>query len=210
MSKKNPLIQLAGVPVSGSEIKVCFPGLASPEKKIQALEQSGELIRLKRNLFIVSQELAGKETDASLCANHLYGPSYVSLQWALRYYGLIPEQVFTLTSVTTKRSRTFHTPIGTFSYRQVPSAYFPIGLESMEEGGIHFLMASPEKALCDTILQDKFVPHQSVKALAVYLEEDLRLDMDVLPRLDAGTVRECREAGRKVQIFDHLIKIIQS
>lgn len=210
MFKKNPLIQFAGVPVSGAEIKACFPGLSSPEKKIQALEKSGEIIRLKRNLFIVNPELAGKETDTRLCANHLYGPSYVSLQWALRYYGLIPEQVFMMTSVTTKRSRSFKTPVGTFSYMQVPYGYFPVGIGSMEENGFHFLMASPEKALCDTILQDSFVPHQSVKALAAYLEEDLRLDMEMLQEFDVRIIRECLETGRKVQIFTNLIKIIQS
>ena len=210
MFKKNPLIQFAGVPVSGAEIKACFPDLSSPEKKIQALEKSGEIIRLKRNLFIVNPELAGKGTDVRLCANHLYGPSYVSLQWALRYYGLIPEQVFMMTSVTTKRSRSFKTPVGTFSYMQVPPGYFPIGIVGMEENGVHFLMASPEKALCDAILQDSFVPHQSVKALAAYLEEDLRLDMEMLQKFDVRIIRECLESGRKVQIFTNLIKIIQS
>ena len=84
MYKKNPLLQFAGVPVTGADIKSCFKNRASPEKKIQLLEKSGELIRLKRNLYIVNQELTGKETDERLCANHLYGPSYVSFQWALR------------------------------------------------------------------------------------------------------------------------------
>lgn len=210
MFKKNPLIQFAGVPVSGAEIKACFPDLSSPDKKVQALEKNGELIRLKRNLFIVNPELTGKETDARLCANHLYGPSYVSLQWALRYYSLIPEQVFMMTSVTTKRSRSFRTPVGSFNYMQVPSGYFPIGINSMEENGVGFLMASPEKALCDTILQDNFVPHQSVKALATYLEDDLRLDMEMLQKFDFRIIKECMATGRKVQIFSNLIKIIQS
>jgi len=210
MFKKNPLIQFAGVPVLGAEIKSCFPNMSYPEKKIQALEKSGEILRLKRNLFIVNPELTGKETDARLCANHLYGPSYVSLQWALSYYSLIPEQVFMMTSITTKRSRSFKTPVGPFSYMQVPSGYFPIGINSMEENGVHFLMASPEKALCDTILQDNFVPHQSIKALIVYLEEDLRLDMEMLQKFDVRIIRECMETGRKVQIFTNLIKIVQS
>lgn len=210
MFKKNPLIQFAGIPITGAEIKACFPDLSSPEKKVQALEKNGELIRLKRNLFIVNPELGGRETDVRLCANHLYGPSYVSLQWALRYYGLIPEQVFVMTSVTTKRSRSFSTPVGMFSYMQVPDGYFPIGINGEEENGVHFLVASPEKALCDTILQDNFVPHQSVKALVTYLEEDLRLDMEMLREFDIQIIRECMETGRKVQIFTNLIKIIQS
>ena len=67
MFKKNPLIQFAGIPVSGAAIRSCFPNLASPEKKVQALEKSGESIRIKRDLFIVNQELTGKETDVRLC-----------------------------------------------------------------------------------------------------------------------------------------------
>ena len=62
-------MQFAGIPVSGATIRSCFPDLASPEKKVQALEKSGELIRLKRNLFIINKELTGKETDARLCGN---------------------------------------------------------------------------------------------------------------------------------------------
>lgn len=209
MPKKSPFIQFAGVPVSGADLKSCFAGLSSPEKKIQALERSGELIRLKRNLFVVNKDLTGRETDVCLCANHLYGPSYVSLQWALRYYGLIPERVFMMTSVTTKRSRSFKTPLGLFHYVQVPPAYFPVGVKSVEEGGVRFMMASPEKALCDTILHDRFVPHQSVSALAVYLEEDMRLDMDRLRSFDVEVIQECREAGRKVQVFTNLIKLIR-
>ena len=209
MYKKNPLQQFAGIPVTGADIKSCFLHLASPEKKIQSLEKSGELIRLKRNLFIVNQELAGKETDVRLCANHIYGPSYVSFQWALRYYGMIPEQVFLMTSATTKRTRFFETPIGNFRYVQVPASYFPIGVESKEEQGVCFLMATREKALCDTILLDNFVPNQSIKALAVYLEDDMRLDMDILDELDVDIIEQCAQAGRKTQIFKNLIKLIK-
>ncbi len=209
MYQKNPLLQFAGIPVTGADIKSCFPDLASPEKKIQLLEKNGALIRLKRNLYIVNQELTGKETDARLCANHIYGPSYVSFQWALSYYGMIPERVFLMTSATTKRTRYFETPIGNFRYIQVPASYFPIGVECKEEQGVSFLMATREKALCDTILLDNFVPGQSIKSLGVYLEEDMRLDMDILPELDSEIIEQCAQAGRKTQIFKNLIKLIK-
>ncbi len=209
MLKRDPLMQFAGIPVSGAAVRSCFPDLASPEKKVQALEKSGELIRLKRNLFIVNQELTGKKTDVRLCANHIYGPSYVSFQWALRYYGMIPEQVFMMTSATTKRTRSFETPIGIFNYVQVPASYLSIGVECKEEQGISFLMATREKALCDTILLDNFVPRQSIKSLAAYLEEDIRLDMDILTELDFKIIEQCSRIGRKSLIFQNLIKIIK-
>jgi len=209
MYKKNPLLQFAGIPVTGADILSCFPDLASPEKKVQSLEKSGELIRIKRNLYIVNQELTGRETDVRLCANHLYGPSYVSFQWALRYYGMIPEQVFLMTSATTKRTRSFETPIGNFSYIQVPVSYFPIGVECKEEHGVSFLMATVEKALCDTILLDNHVPNQSIKSLSVYLEEDMRLDMDILAELDTEIIEQCAQSGRKTKIFQNLTRLIK-
>lgn len=209
MFKKNPLIQYAGLPITSADIRLCFPNLASPQKKIQALEKSGEIIRLKRNLYIVNSELGGKATDPCLCANHLYGPSYISVQWAMRYYGMIPERVYLMTSITTKRSREFRTPLGTFSYMHVPASYFPIGVKSIEEDSVGFLIAGREKALCDTILYDSFVPHKSVKALYIYLEEDMRLDMDILYELDTDIIQKCAETGPKSQIFTNLIKIIK-
>lgn len=205
---RNPIIQFGAVPVSGAAVKSCFPKLSSPEKKIQALERSGELIRLKRNLFLVNPELTGRAAALELCANHIYGPSYISLQWALSYYGMIPEQVFLITSVTTKRSREFDTPIGRFSYMQVPSAYFPIGVESVTRDKIGYLMASREKALCDTILYDNYVPAQSLKSLAIYLEEDMRLDMDILPELNPAIIEQCAQVGKKSHILNNLLRLI--
>ena len=204
----HPLRQFAGIPVTSATLKSAFPDLSSSEKKILSMEKRGELIRLKRNLYIVNPDLFDRATDPRLCANHVYGPSYVSLQWALRYYGMIPEQVYVMTSVTTKRSRSFQTPVGTFSYMQVPSLYFPIGVESIESDGVCFLMAGREKALCDTILYDDSVPGRSIKALSEYLEDDIRLDMDQLPDLNTDVIEECAKAGRKSQIFFNLIKII--
>ena len=209
MFVKNPLIQFGNVPIQGWAIKSCFPELSSPEKKANALCRSGELIRLKRNLFLVNPELTRTEIIHELCANHIYGPSYVSLHWALDYYGMIPERVHLVTSVTTKRSRMFKTPIGNFSYMQVNPAYFPIGITSIARDGTSFLMASREKALCDTILYDSYVPPQSIKALITYLEEDMRLDMDILSELNPEIIKQCAKVGKKSQIFTNLIKIIK-
>lgn len=206
---KNPLIQFGSIPVSGAMVKSCFPGLSSPEKKTYALCKDGELIRLKRNLFIVNPELTRKPFVPELCANHMYGPSYVSLHWALNYYGMIPERVYLITSVTTKRSRKFETPIGSFSFMQVPADYFPIGVESVSREDVSFLIASREKALCDTILYDDYVPHQSLKSLITYLEEDMRLDMDILSDFNPEIIEQCAKTGRKSQILTNLVKIIK-
>ena len=208
--KKNPLLQLGNVPVQAGTLMSCFNDLAAPEKKILALEKDGQLIRLKRGLYVVSHEVSGKFINPALCANHIYGPSYVSEHWALRWYGLIPERVYTMTSVTTKQTRTFENSLGRFTYDQVRPGYFSIGLRSIEEDGVTFLMASREKALCDFILWDRYVPSQSVKTLWQYLEEDIRFDVDELSSFNVSIIEACAKMGRKEAILNNLIKIIKT
>lgn len=207
--KVNPLIKFGNVPVQMGTIVTCFDYLSSPSEKIRALEKDGQLIRLKRGLYVVSSEVSGKPVNGCLCANHIYGPSYVSLQWALRWYGLIPERVHTMTSVTTKRTRMFENSLGRFTYEQVKPEYFTIGINNVEEDGVTFLIASREKALCDMILHDSYLPPQSVKGLLQYLEEDIRFDMDELATFDVSIIEACAKLGRKENILNNLIKILK-
>ncbi len=207
--KLNPLINFENIPVQTSTIAACFDNLSSPSEKIRALEKDGQLIRLKRGLYVVKSEISGKPINVCLCANHIYGPSYVSQHWALRWYGLIPEQVYTMTSVTTKRTRMFENSLGRFTYEQVKPEYFSIGINAIEEDGVSFLMASREKALCDMILHDSYVPHQSVKGLWQYLEEDIRFDVDELVTFNVSIIEACAKLGRKENILNNLIKILK-
>lgn len=207
--KTNPLVKLGNVPVQSGTIATCFDYLASPSEKIRALERDGQLIRLKRGLYVVSSEVSGKPINACLCANHIYGPSYVSQQWALRWYGLIPERVYTMTSVTIKRTRMFENSLGRFTYEQVKPDYFAIGVNGVVEDGVTFMMASREKALCDLILHDTYLPQQSVKGLWQYLEEDIRFDVDELATFDVSIIEACAKSGRKENILNNLIKILK-
>ena len=207
--KVNPLVKLGNIPVQSGTIATCFDNLSSPSEKIRALEKDGQLIRLKRGLYVVSHEVSGKPVNACLCANHIYGPSYVSQQWALRWYGLIPERVYTMTSVTTKRTRMFENSLGRFTYEQVKPEYFAIGINHVEEDGVSFLMASREKALCDMILHDSYLPPQSIKGLWQYLEEDIRFDVDELSTFDVSIIEACARFGRKESILNNLIKILK-
>ena len=207
--KLNPLQKFGNVPVQTGTIAACFDNLSSPEGKIRTLEKDGQLIRLKRGLYVVNSEISGKPVNACLCANHIYGPSYVSQQWALRWYGLIPEQVYMMTSVTTKHTRMFENSLGRFTYEQVKPAYFAIGINRVEEDGISFLMASREKALCDMILHDSYLPPQSIKGLWQYLEEDIRFDVDELAAFDVSIIEACAKLGRKENILNNLIKILK-
>ena len=206
---KNPLLQYGNIPITSNLLAACYGDLKESKKKVQALEKAGELIRLRRGLYVVNPELSGKPINVQLCANHIYGPSYVSLHWALRWYGLIPERIFRMTSVTIKPSKVFENTLGFFDYYKVNREYFPVGVRSVTDDGISYLMATPEKALCDLILYDSYLPSRSVKGLMRYLEEDIRFDMDELAHFDVEIIRECAEKGNKKLILNNLIKIIK-
>ena len=98
---------IGAVPVTTSVIESLYPELKSADKKVVWLEKNGYIIRLKRGLYVVNPEHSGKMLSSELIANHLYAPSYISMLTALRYYGLIPEAVYTHQSMTVKHSRSF-------------------------------------------------------------------------------------------------------
>ena len=76
--KENPLVQLGNIPVQTDTIAGLFDHLSSPHEKIRIIEKDGQLIRLKRGLYVVDDRVSGKPINIRLCANHIYGPSYVS------------------------------------------------------------------------------------------------------------------------------------
>lgn len=207
--KANPLTSLGNIPITSDVLQSLFTNLAAPDEKLRALEKDGQIIRLKRGLYVVDKMVSGKDIDICLCANHIYGPSYVSLQWALRWYGLIPEQVMMVTSVTTKRSRYFDNKLGRFDYHQVSANYYPIGITFLQEHNVNSLIATPEKALCDMILRDSYLPANSAAGLYRYLEEDLRFDTDVLHDFNTKIIEECAKYSIKQNIFKNLLKIIK-
>ena len=203
------LKQLGNVPVDTGVLKDIFRSYQSPAKKVQALVQSGKLLQLKRGLYVVSPQISGRQLSLELVANHIYGPSYVSLHYALRHYGLIPERVSMVTSVTTRHTRSFQNELALFSYRGVGTAYFPIGIRSQEVDGISYLIATPEKALCDMLMHERYVPAQSLSALATFFEEDMRIDLDDLRQLDTRIIRACMEFGGKKKTLYNLLKLIE-
>ncbi|WP_051434273.1 type IV toxin-antitoxin system AbiEi family antitoxin domain-containing protein [Desulfonatronum lacustre] len=160
-----------------------FAGYANPKAAIARLTRQGVLHRLKRGLYIKAQhandpDLIGK------AANRLYGPSYVSFVYALRRHGLIPEHVTHVTSATfgKRRKKRYDTPIGSFFYQDIPAIAYPRGLLFAEQRGERYLVASPEKAVCDELYRVPGV--RSIQGIQDLLFDDLRLDRDQFMRLD--------------------------
>lgn len=203
------LIQLGVIPFNISVLRSLFSSYNFPNDKIQALENEGKLIRLKKGMYVVSPYFSGELLSEELIANHLYGPSYVSMESALRYYGLIPEKVFTVRSATTNRSRKFGNSIASFQYVSVREDYYSIGInQKMVDNKYTFLIASPEKALCDLIVTTPHINFQSVKAVETYLEDYLRLDMPAFLAMDKGIIEQCVATGKKKKALELLLKLL--
>lgn len=163
--------------------------------KISNLVKSGELTRLKKGFYTFSKAYLTKPIDLISVANTLYTPSYVSFDYALSYYGMIPERVSEITSATSKNEKLFETPVGRFSYKKVPLKAYSLGIDWLydENEGGRFI-ATPEKALCDKIRYDRGIGTLTQSGMVEYLKYDLRLE--ITKPLDAGLIQEIATAYR--------------
>jgi len=169
--------------------------LSSPRDKITDLLRQGIIVRVKKGLYVYGDRYRRHPYSKELLANLVYGPSYISLDYALAYYGIIPERVEALTSVTISRSRRFSTPVGLFIYRQIPARAYEAGMVRVEaENSQAFLIASPEKALADKIVSVRSAPIASIAEMRRFIEEDLRIDAGAIRSLSAEKIDDF--AGR--------------
>lgn len=183
-------------------------GYARPRMKISSMLAKGDIIRVKKGLYILGESLRRRPFCRELLANLIYGPSYVSLEYALHYHGLIPERVETVTSVTCGRSRVFHTPAGTFSYRSIPLQAFRVGMDRVElDDGRAFLITIPEKALADMVVADRGAGITNRKNLHDYLLTNLRIDPTALHELDPSRLAEIAALyrSRRVKLLADLV-----
>ncbi|MCD8565800.1 MAG: hypothetical protein LRY53_09270 [Burkholderiaceae bacterium] len=203
------LAQFQDVPVGHDTVVSLLRDYKRPNDKISTWLADKKLIPIKRGLYVVSPALTGGVISLPLVANALYGPSYVSLEFALSHHGLIPEAVHQVTSVTIRRGKTYDTVLGRFSYQTLPRKVYPIGLQSVKTDMGHFhLMASPEKALCDTLMLTPNLSVHSVGSLKSLFELDWRIDLDMVMKFDRALVRQIAHAGYKARALGYLLQLI--
>jgi|SRR5579862_6746316 len=169
---------------------------AHPRDKISEWLKSGDLIRVKKGLYVFGKQLAQIPYSLEVLANLIYGPSAISLSYALSFYGLIPERVTTITSITNKRNKAFSTPVGEFTYQYLNPLKYPIEIElSASSNKNHFLIASPEKALCDHIyLTDNQIQFSTLDNIENYLFHDLRIDESILQKFRIAKLNNISKA----------------
>lgn len=187
---------------------ILSPHVNNVNAKISYMVKKGELLRLKKGVYTFGEEYRINPIDMVSLANTLYAPSYVSFEYALSYYGLIPERVYEITSATMRMKKEFATPIGRFTYKIVPLQAYALGVDwSYDKTNGGKLIATAEKALCDKIRSDRGIGRLSLQKLEIYLENDLRIDMDLFFALDVALIEAIATAFKSSNL-QNLAKLI--
>ncbi len=210
MDFKHLLRQFNNAPLNRQVMLDVLKEYKRPNDKISELIKSGEIIPLKKGLYVnrKNAELSGPEPF--LIANHLWGPSYVSLESAMSYWGMIPERVYETSSVTIKLSKKYKTPAGRYSYRAMPWPYYSFGIKSIElSPGQTAIIASPEKALCDKIITTARLSLRGTAQTLNFLIDDLRIEREDLRKLNLKVMRSWTKDAPKKQSLLMLIKTLE-
>lgn len=180
----------------------------NPNDKVHRWLKEGRLIALKRGLYIW-RDPRQPQPELFSIANTLYGPSYVSCESALYYYGVIPEQVYSVVSVTFKAPRVFRNEVGVFEFVKIPKSVYPLGTRLIElrEGQLAQI-ATPEKALLDKVITTPALLFRSVKAASEFLLENMRMDEDQLKDFDTKQLNLWTEYAPKKDSIHFLTEAI--
>jgi len=181
----------------------------SPNDKVHSLLNEGVLTSVKKGLYIAGPVVRANKPEPFLMANHILGPSYISMDAALSYYGLIPERVYEISSITTKASRKFVTPMGLFSYTHLSLPYYCFGIKQVALSDEQYVMiASPEKALFDKVITTSGLVLRSQKSAMGYLTENLRIDEDDLKDFNTNAMSSWLPDAQKKDSLSMIIKTI--
>jgi len=195
--------------ITDQEISVILGPESTPEAKANLtmrLVKKGELIRLRRGLFILAKEYQRYPINTFEIADLLYHPSYIGLHSALRFHNAIPEAVYSTTCITTNRGKEIATPLGHFSYKYVNKKIFRAGLLRENSRNGSFLISSLEK----TILDFLYIYERDWVGLDSLLK-DIRLDEEVAEILntqDLKTLAPIYNSKRISNFASQLIKDI--
>lgn len=156
---------------------------ASPRDIITRMLNAGELIRVKKGIYVFGKLYANHPFSLEILANMIYGPSYISREYALSFYGIIPEAVHEIMSMCCTRNKIFETPVGRFSYRYLNKDRYAIGVQRIEiRDGVYANIATPEKALADMIYsRNENILDEA--ELSLTLTEDYRIDNSEIAKL---------------------------
>jgi predicted transcriptional regulator of viral defense system len=180
-----------------------YPELTASTSKLRRMVYNNELIRLRRNLYIPVQN----EINTLLVANYIISPSYVSGLTALWYYGIIPETVHEVFSMTTKRTKTFQNELGYFRYHNCSENNFYLGIETKTLNGQAFLVAGKEKAIIDYIETTPNLNLRYKRETLEWMENDMRMDTEELSSMNLNIFKQYMLNGKKTNMLSNIVKI---
>lgn len=189
--------------ITASMLRNKYSDYSNPLDKIKRETDSGILFRLTRGIY---------ETDSGVnpcfLASSILSPSYLSFEWALSYYGLIPEKVVAITSASlgVRKNKTFNNMFGRYEYSDIPSLAFSEGLTYLEQGDYVVKIATKEKAICDSLSKWRVV--NSVKSLKELLFVDKRIDEKEFSTCDFVLMMRLASLYKKTNL-DMLINLIR-
>lgn len=211
MSFRRNIRAYTNLPLTHQIVAESLGEYSRPNDKISELVKGNFLISLRRGLYVPGPELELLMPHLFMVANHLRGPSYISLESALAHWGMIPERVYETSSITLKTSHVYDTAIGRFTYRHLGVPYYSFGLKRIEVGVNQFvLIASREKAVCDKIITTSGVNLRSQSQTRDFLIEDMRIEEDTLSALNVAEIESWIEDAPKSTSLEMLVKTLQS
>ena len=167
--------------------------------------RKGLLVKL-RNQYYAFPEYRQVPDFSRYVANRIYAPSYISLHSALSFYGMIPEEVVQLTSVTTLKTARFENDFGTFHYQNVKTPfYFGFEIKTIQSGR-GLLFATPEKALLDLLyLNPYYKTEQDMEELRLdedYMQNELNLERlnGYLSKIESKTMEQ--KVKRLMKVYE--------
>ena len=210
MDIRTALRELSNQPLTHQLLADLLKEYKRPNDKILSLKADGLIEPIKKGLYIAGRSLGAERPESALLANHILGPSYLSMESALAHYGLIPEKVFAVTSMTTKASRKFQTNIGLYAYTNLPLPYYAFGLATVSlSKDQQAIMAIPEKALCDKIATTAGITLRSQSSARDYVFGNLRMEEEDLAKFDLNAMLSWLENAPKRESLEMLIKMIE-
>ena len=205
ISAKSNIIVFGGanMVITTSMLREKYRNYVNPLDKIKRDADSGILFRLTRGLYEIDGGI-----DPCFLASSILSPSYLSFDWALSHYGLIPEKVFSITSASLniRKNKTFINKFGRYEYSDIPVSAFSEGLTYIESGDYVVKIATKEKAICDSLSKWRVV--KSIKDLKALLFEDKRIDEEEFSTCDFKLMMRLASLYKKTNL-DMLIKLIR-
>lgn len=188
--KNHPLIDVR-------EVKNIFPDFDS--RRFYEWQKKGYIKKITKLFYIFTNKKI-TENDIRYIANKLLEPSYLSLEYALRYYNLIPEIVYVVTSITTRKTKTINNEISNFQYRSIKENLF-FGYKIIKINEISFKIAEPEKALLDFLyLRGDIKNKNDIK--------ELRLNKEVFKEIiNQKKLKQYTEVFNSKTLLSKVIKI---